>query len=312
MRLGLIGVGRWGKRYIETISRMEGIALGHIASTNPRSAELIPGSCKLSTDWRAVISDGDIDGIILATPPATHIDMTLMSIETGLPTLVEKPMTLTARDAGRLVRAATEGNVLVMVDHTHLFGSAFRTLQERGNSLGSLLGVRSVGGNHGPFRPDTPVLWDWGPHDISMCLELFGETSLMVEACRSARRTTAEGVGETIDIVLQFSNNRRAEIRVSNIESCKQRWFEARYTGGTLVYDDLAANKLAFRTRDEQEATAITVDGTPPLTTVVNEFCQCIGSGRRVDPSLMLGQQVVNILATCQTRLDKGCISHRA
>ena len=31
-------------------------------------------------------------------------------------------------------------------------------------------------GNFGPYRKDTPVLWDWGAHDLSILISLIGQS----------------------------------------------------------------------------------------------------------------------------------------
>jgi predicted dehydrogenase len=304
MRLGLVGAGRWGKRYIATISAMEDITLAHLASANPDSAKLIPPRCRLSSDWRLATGDRTLDGLILATPPATHLGMALDAIANGIPVLVEKPMTLSVPDAQSLVDHAQRSNVLVMVDHTLLFSSAFRELKARGGSLGRLLGTQSAGGNRGPFRLDTPVLWDWGPHDIAMCLELFGAMPDAVAARRVATAQYPDGAGEAIEIALDFGGCRRSEIRVSNITERKQRWFKAIYGGGTLVYDDLALEKLVFRRGGSSLGEAVVLDASLTLTNAVGEFCRRIASGERSSASLELGLRVVRILADCQAKLD--------
>ena len=39
----------------------------------------------------------------------------------------------------------------------------------------SIKSIRSVSGNIGPYRDEWSPLWDWGPHDLSMCLSLVEE-----------------------------------------------------------------------------------------------------------------------------------------
>lgn len=304
MRLGLVGAGRWGKRYVATIAQMEGVQLTHLASGNPASATLVPPGCTLSSDWRAVAADRSLDGIILATPPATHLEMALAAVAHGLPVLVEKPMTLSVEDACTLVDRAGRAGSLVMVGHTHLYSTAFRALKSRGAQLGELLHTRSGGGNWGPFRPDTPVLWDWAPHDVAMCLELFAATPTRIDARRVAVQKSEGGTGETIEIALGFGGARGAQIRVSNIERTKQRYFEAAFVRGTLVYDDLADKKLFYRTASGVATEAVPLDGSMPLTNEVSEFCRLIASGQRTDSSLDLGLRVIQVLASCQSRLD--------
>ena len=40
--------------------------------------------------------------------------------------------------------------------------------------LGPIREIAAVAGNRGPYREDVAVLWDWGPHDVAMALDLVG------------------------------------------------------------------------------------------------------------------------------------------
>src|SRR5258707_8191485 len=238
MRIGLIGAGRWGKRYIEALARVPDVRLAQLASTNPESRKLVPEECLVTPRWREVAESRELDGVILATPPAMHLEMALAAIHSGIPVLVEKPMTLSLVDARSLVDAAATHGVLTMVGHTHLFSAAFRELKRKGNALGQLLHTRSAGGNWGPFRLDAGTLWDWGPHDIAMCLDLFGGFPRAIRATCTGKVTQPLGIGEAIAITLDFGRGAYADIHLSNIERQKRRSFEATYVGGTVVYDD--------------------------------------------------------------------------
>lgn len=304
MRLGLVGAGRWGKRYIATIAQLQDVHLAHLVSSNPESAALVPGGCRLSPDWRAATADPTLDGIILATPPSTHTEMALAAIANGTPVLIEKPMTLSVEEANSLVDQSNRAGVLVMVGHTHLYGAAFRELKSRSAALGELIQIRSSGGSWGPFRSDTPVLWDWGPHDVAMCLELFSAMPARVESKRVAFEKTSAGTGEAIEITLYFEPGGQAQVRLSNLEQRKQRYLEAKFSGGVLIYDDLASKKLVFRSHQDVMEQEIPLDGSLPLANEVREFCRLIGSRARADHSLDLGFKVVQVLAACQSRLD--------
>src|SRR3990172_2252392 len=112
MRIGLIGAGRWGRRYIETLAYIPSVRLAHLASTNPESRKLAPEECLVTPRWREVAENRDLDGVILATPPAMHLEMALTAIRAGIAVLVEKPMTLSLIDARTLVDAAATHDVL--------------------------------------------------------------------------------------------------------------------------------------------------------------------------------------------------------
>ncbi|MDP6172755.1 MAG: Gfo/Idh/MocA family oxidoreductase [Rhodospirillales bacterium] len=311
MRLGLIGAGRWGRVYMNTLGDMAGVTLSALASSNPHSRDLVDEDVAVHEDWRNLINTGGIDGVIVATPPVTHAEIVRAALEAGLPVLVEKPLTLDVGEAQALCDLAEQRDGLVMVDHIHLYSSAFRALKREAATLGALRRMESEAGNHGPFRKETPILWDWGAHDISMCLDLMGEAPSEVSARCLEMRETGEGPGAVFDLRLDFGNKGTdgvtAGIRIGNLMSGKRRRFCAAFDSGILVYDDLAADKLTFVSTSaspEAEIRAIAVAPDPPLTCAVREFTDAIGADSRSRESLQLGLSVVETLARCEAALD--------
>lgn len=126
MQLGLIGAGRWGKRYISTIAKIPGIALAQVASANPETHMLVPRGCQVTPKWRDVTQNKSLDGVIIATPLAMHRQMAIAAIKSRIPVLIEKPMTLSIAGAQEIARSSIEHRKLTMVGHTHLFSSGFR------------------------------------------------------------------------------------------------------------------------------------------------------------------------------------------
>ena len=130
VRLGLIGAGHWGRVYIRTLAAVEGVRLSRVASRNPGTAQLVPAGCAVDLEWRKILDHRQIDGVIVASPPAMHAEMIRAAVEAGLPVLVEKPLTLDLA-AARAVRSTVERHGgFVMVGHTHLFHPAYRKLKE--------------------------------------------------------------------------------------------------------------------------------------------------------------------------------------
>ena len=309
MRLGLIGAGRWGRVYMNTLDHMADVTLNALASSNPQSRDLVGENVDLHEDWRDFINAGGVDGVIVATPPAAHGEIVRAALEAGLPVLVEKPLTLDVDEARALCDLAERNSGLVMVDHIHLFSPAFRALKKEAAELGPVRHMESEAGNHGPFRKETPILWDWGTHDISMCLDLMGETPSRVSARCQEMRETGEGSGAVFNLRLGFgdgdTNGVTAGIRIGNLMPGKRRRFCAAFDDGILIYDDLAADKLSFvPASDETEIRAIAVAPAPPLTCAVREFTQAIAAGSRSRESLQLGLSVVETLARCETALE--------
>jgi UDP-2-acetamido-3-amino-2,3-dideoxy-glucuronate N-acetyltransferase len=301
--LGVVGAGRWGSRYLTTLAAVEGVRVALVVSRNPATRERVPAGCEVVADWRAALGSRDLDGIILATPPALHHEMAAGCVAAGMPVLVEKPLTLDAPSARSLRDAAHRRESLVMVDHTHVFSAAFVEMKARSRRLAPPLRIRSLGGNRGPFREDVDGLWDYGPHDVSMCLDLVGEVPVAVDA----RRAPAGGGGDprslAVDARLEFPRGAVAELTFGNALAEKRRVFEVRGDDGILRYDDLAPDKLV-EIDPRGEVRALSVSPVPPLARVALAFRDAIAAGERRHPSLALGVAVVEVLERIASALD--------
>ncbi|NQU61358.1 MAG: Gfo/Idh/MocA family oxidoreductase [Rhodospirillales bacterium] len=295
IRLGLIGAGPWGRNYIKTIGALEGVTLSRLASSNPESRDLVASTCVISPDWRDALKTGDIDGVIIATPPATHAEVMLEAINIGLPVLAEKPMTMSAVDAKAVLAAADSKDSIVLIDHIHLYSAAWEALKREAKALGPLRAISAVAGNWGPFRPDTPMLWDWGSHDIAMCLDLIGQTPDRAEARGIEDRETADGRGQTLALELGFGDV-TARIALSNLHPQKERLFTASFQGGELVYDDTADDKLRLKTAPGDFGRAPKLGPGTPLERIVRAFAGAIAAGQPATADAGLGADVVRVL----------------
>lgn len=296
VRLGLVGAGRWGRNYIRTIAALPGMRMARLASRNPGSADLAPADCSIFADWREMLDPSALDGVIVATPPNTHAEIALQAISSGLPLLIEKPFTMNLAQAQLVRDQALERGVLVMVDHLHLFSPAYRALKSLRAACGQIRTIRTEAGNHGPYRPDAPVLWDWGAHDVAMCLDLLGTTPNHFKATVMERQVVENGVGETIAIELGFPMGQSAFLRMSNLtDRCRR--LEVQCEQASLVYDDVAEHKLVLSRHDGDRS--ISIVDSKPLGVAVSEFVAAINASSRSGANLDLAVSVVAVLADC-------------
>ncbi len=303
VRLGLVGAGRWGQAYIRTLTGCDGISLARIASQNPKTKSLVPASCTISTDWHDLIVADNIDGIIIATPPASHAKIALAAIEQGRAIMVEKPLTLSLHEAEHLLEATEEHQAVVLVDHTHLFHPAYDELKHQLSQVGPIREIRTCTGRIGPFRKDTPVLWDWAPHDIAMCLDIMNQSPKNIKAVRTQSRRFPEGIGERFEISLEFGKGVIAHIKIGNDFSKKMRQLTAATDSCELVYDDCATNPLVSRSllsTQPEKPQVIEVSDELPLKCALYLFANRIRNNVIETDSIRLGVEVVLAISRCQ------------
>ena len=99
LRIGLIGAGNWGKNYINTLKRNKKVSLKKIACKNLKEKQNLLKDYEVTDNWHDITLSSEIDGIIIATPPKTHFEIASEAIKNGKPVIIEKPLTLSIKDA---------------------------------------------------------------------------------------------------------------------------------------------------------------------------------------------------------------------
>lgn len=285
VRLGLIGAGRWGKNFIGTIRASKRVTLSVLCSRNPASRSLVDPDCRIIQDWHDLLAGGLCDGVIIATPPDTHAEILSAMIRARMPSMVEKPLTLGLQEAVNLQQLLRQFPTPVLVDHVYLFHPAYAELKRLSAELGPVRSIQSEGANRGPFRPNYSALWDYGPHDIAMCLDLLQKSPLRVD-CKADEMSE----GGNYELDLQFPGDVRASIRVGNLATTKVRRFAVQCEKNTLAFDDLLPDKLRL------DGAPVPVASMLPLAVVVDTFANGIRHGAAEHFGLDLAVEVIRTL----------------
>lgn len=116
IRFAVIGVGRMGKRHADNLAlgRVRGACLAAVCDIDSRVLNVCAAkykNVKTYSDYKDLIASGNIDAVIVAVPHYSHADIAIASIEAGLHTLVEKPLSVTCKQAQRIVEAADKSDV---------------------------------------------------------------------------------------------------------------------------------------------------------------------------------------------------------
>jgi predicted dehydrogenase len=138
LRLGLIGVGRHGSRYIRHIMNdlpeAQLVALCRRTGAVDQSAG---SSVPCYTDYQKLIQDPNVEAVILATPPSVNRDICLAAVQAKKPLLIEKPLATTAADAMAMVQQARDAGVPLMTAQTLRFDPAIVSAKARSHEVGS-------------------------------------------------------------------------------------------------------------------------------------------------------------------------------
>jgi predicted dehydrogenase len=97
-------------------------------------------------DYREMLDRGDLDGVVVATPHATHHAIAAEVLKRAIPLMLEKPMVLRARDARELVSLASKEGIPLVIGYPYHFVEQYSRLRSRiaEGALGQLQLVHSL------------------------------------------------------------------------------------------------------------------------------------------------------------------------
>jgi predicted dehydrogenase len=104
-------------------------------------ADELPGTVRVSTDWRALCADDSLDAVLLLTPGA-HAEAALAALRSGKHVLAEKPLCVTQAEALSLTTAAAESGRVLQVAYMKMYDPILPTAREALARLGALRVVR--------------------------------------------------------------------------------------------------------------------------------------------------------------------------
>jgi len=241
LKVALIGLGYWGPKLARNLAASQlckELVLVDRAPERLKELEQAYPGCPTYTDVHEVLKTPDLDAVVLATPVDTHASLAEMAIRAGKSVLVEKPLATSYADGVRLVALATERKRTLMVGHTFLYSPAVQLIGRllRNGSLGRPLYLQSSRINLGIHQPDVSVLWDLGPHDVSILLDWIEETPDRVHAI--GRSTVPGKQGDVAFLSLEFPSGFIASIHLSWLAPTKVRRMTLVCSEKMVIYED--------------------------------------------------------------------------
>ena len=126
INVGIIGMGRSGwELHAAPLSKFPEYKLVAICdqSEKRRNEASAAFGAQAYTQWQQLVSDPQIQLVVVSTPSHYHVEPTLAALEAGKHVLVEKPMAVTLADAEKMVSAAEKaGNAPGHWENCPVFG----------------------------------------------------------------------------------------------------------------------------------------------------------------------------------------------
>lgn len=256
LNLLLIGNGKFAKNYISTLSHFSNVKLTIANKDN----------------WGKLI-DNKPDGVMVCTPPSSHIEIASYSLYKDIPTMIEKPLALSSKRIELLSHYTSP----ILVNYSSIFTQAFEKIKDFVDPS-KISKISANFFNDGPPR-DYSSLWDYGPHALAVVLALKnGPPNIKI-------KKNNYGEGSQYYLKLLFEKA-QADCIVGNIGDRTRSW-SVSSDGMTILYDDTKRPDYVL----------------PPLSNALNIFINAIQGKDDFRLGLGLSMRITDVLERCDQEL---------
>lgn len=305
LRVGLIGVGRHGSRYIRHILHdLPELKLTAICRRDPtRKIEPdVSDSIARYADYRELVAAPGIDAVIVVLPPSLNREVCIAAIQAKKPVLIEKPLATTAADADAIVRAATDANIQVMTAQTLRFNSAIVSLKQSIPEVGARCYVSLTSRmepnpvpQHASAFAGRGVLLEIGIHLLDLVRFLTEEEIVEVRCQMDSVPPSAPEA--RVFAWLRMRDDSCATLDISRVSSGRVGRVEWIGERGQLEAD-WQAHRLSCVSAIVP-LRAWTVDPCPTIVSTLSSFARMVREGSRAPISGLDGQRAVEIAEAC-------------
>lgn len=245
--IGMIGLGYWGPNLLRNFDQLSDcrikVCCDLDANTLAQAKQKYP-YLTVTDNYKTLLSDPDIDAIVIVTPAKTHYTFAREALQSGKHVFVEKPLTLNVHHAEELVQLSEEKNQVLMVGHLMEYHPAVEKLKTliQSGELGQIYYLYSQRVNLGKIRHDENAMWSFAPHDFSVVMYLLDAEPDNVSTRGAAY--LQEGIDDVVLVNLQFPSGVMAHIQLSWLDPHKIRKTTIVGSEKMAVFDDMETTEM--------------------------------------------------------------------
>lgn len=318
IKIGVIGYGYWGPNLVRSMFEAAETMVVAVSDKREERLNLVQSrypSVQVTTDYRELLDNPEIDAIAIATPVHAHYELAMQALQSGKHVLVEKPMTSNSEQALELIAEAERRNLVLCVDHTFVYTGAVRKIKDlvASGRLGDIYYYDSTRINLGLFQRDVDVIWDLAVHDLAIMSYVLPSSPCAVAA--TGINHISGGTENLAYLTMFFEENLIAHVNVNWLSPVKIRRTLIGGSKQMIVYDDMEPSEkvkvydkgitvthgtdslynamVGYRSGDMY---APQLDVAEALKVELQHFADCIENGKTPLTDGIAGLQVVRIL----------------
>jgi len=247
--MAIVGAGNFTQAMILPSLKKVGAEMKYIVSSGGLSSTTLAkkyGVPNSTTDLGAVLSDEDVDGVVITTQHNLHSGMTIQSLKAGKQVFVEKPLALKREELDEIISAVEETGNTVTVGFNRRFSPHAEKIRALiGERPGPMNIIATMNAGHIPSEVWVHDLESGGGriigeacHYVDLITYLTG--SKVVEVSMHAMGTDPKENTDNASIHLKYENGSLGVINyfANGHKSYSKERLELYYQGKNLIMDN--------------------------------------------------------------------------
>lgn len=325
--VGVVGVGGIGRYHIEGWKKLNDVCVYGIADTNPQALEKTKKDYEVQfavKDYKNLMKIEEIDIIDVCTPNSFHYPVTISALKSGKHVLCEKPLATKSIHVEKMIQAAKENKKKLMAAQSHRFSFASKTTKkiiEKGE-LGEIYFAQCNAIRRRELPPrDTFIkkelsgggpMFDIGVHILDITYWFMGcpkvhsvKGVMFTKLARNKDITGTWGQWDPEKYEVEdfaagfvlFKDGRALHLTCSFLSNIPSNWSAYLYgTKAGLIWPEMKMfSELSGMHRDST-LTPILPDNRPPHFVEIEEFLECVKTGKDVPVKPEESLEVIRIL----------------
>ncbi len=245
VRVGLIGVGSYAKAvHVPNIQKLDNMQIRAVASKSGASATVVAkkvNAAYASSDVGELLSDEQLDAVIISTRHASHAGLVLDALSAGKHVFVEKPMATTVADCLKIVAAQQRAGRVVRVGYNRRFAPCLTSMKAAVGEGRKLFNIRVNVGAIGGHWSNTS---DEGGRLMGEGVHFFDLANWMMDCAPQSVTATFMGKVDPLNpdasISIGYEDSSVANITYTTVGHTGRgkEYFELFGNGRTVVMDD--------------------------------------------------------------------------
>jgi UDP-N-acetyl-2-amino-2-deoxyglucuronate dehydrogenase len=331
LRIGVVGAGLGSAPHFKSLQALDDqvdVAWLHVRQPERLSPAALPPGVRLTGRYDDLLEDPRLQGLLILTPPNTHLELVQRAARAGKHVLLEKPLEISLAKAEALVAVCEQQQVklAVMLQHRLRESSLALAALIASGELGELAGVScsmrwwrpqsyyDEPGRGSLARDGGGVLITQAIHTLDLLISLTGLPAQVTALARTSALHQME-CEDSVTAVLSFANGAigSMEATTAAFPGFAER-IALNFTGGSAT---LEAGEMQAWLMDGRQISAGARQATgtganvmafdhQPHQAVIADFLQAVGQGTTPAVSGRSALQVHRLIAALTASAQQG------